>query len=80
MNPFEPRRSPKALENPPIREAEDLASANDCTGLVPAAIQDEYAAEDYAKLYAIHEQKPTRAEPLFTFPENPCPLPDRERS
>ena len=42
----------------PIREVEDLASATECTGLVPAAVQCEEEGENYAELYAIHEQKP----------------------
>ena len=42
----------------PIREVEDLASATECTGLVPAAIQTQEEAEEYAELYAIHRQKP----------------------
>ena len=42
----------------PVREVEDLASATECTGLTPAAIQSPEEAENYAELYAIHEQKP----------------------
>ena len=38
-------------------DVEQLASATECTGLVPAAIQTPDEAEDYARLYAIHEQK-----------------------
>ena len=41
----------------PIREVEDLASATECTGLVPAGIQTPEEAENYAELYAIHQQK-----------------------
>ena len=36
---------------------EELASATECTGLVPTAIQTPEEAEDYAQLYAIHTQK-----------------------
>ena len=42
----------------PILETEDLASATECTGLVPAGVQTPDEAENYAQLYAIHEQKP----------------------
>lgn len=42
----------------PILETEDLASATECTGLVPAGVQSPDEAENYAQLYAIHEQKP----------------------
>jgi len=41
----------------PIWEPEDLASASECTGLTPAAIQTPDEADNYAELYAIHEQK-----------------------
>lgn len=41
----------------PILEPEDLASASECTGLTPAAIQTPDEADNYAELYAIHEQK-----------------------
>ena len=34
------------------------ASATECTGLVPAGVQSPDEAENYAQLYAIHEQKP----------------------
>lgn len=44
--------------NPPILETEDLISATECTGLTPAAVQTPGEAHAYAKLYAIHEQKP----------------------
>ena len=43
--------------NPPIRKVEDLASATECTGLTPAAVQTPDEAESYASLYAIHRQK-----------------------
>lgn len=42
----------------PIMDVEDLASATECTGLVPAGIQTPEEAEEYAQMYAIHEQKP----------------------
>ena len=41
----------------PITDVEDLASATECTGLIPAGIQTPEEAENYAELYAIHEQK-----------------------
>lgn len=50
-------KSPTVPQNPPIRRVEDLASTTECTGLVPAAIQTPAQAENYAELYAIHQQK-----------------------
>lgn len=41
----------------PIRDVQDLASATECTGLIPAAVEDESEAQRYAELYAIHRQK-----------------------
>jgi len=43
--------------DPLVWDVEELASARECTGLVPAAIQTPEEAENYARLYAIHEQK-----------------------
>ena len=45
------------LRNPPIRDVENLSSATDCTGLIPAAVFTESEADHYAHLYAIHRQK-----------------------
>lgn len=56
MKPIE--NTSESLVNPPIREVEELASATECTGLAPAAIQTPSEAESYAQLYAIHMQKP----------------------
>ena len=39
-------------------DAEHVASATECTGLSPAAVQDDAQAEAYAGLYAVHPQKP----------------------
>ena len=50
------QKAPKAAT--PIMEVEDLASATECTGLIPAGVQTPEEAENYAELYAIHEQKP----------------------
>ena len=50
----------ETLFNPPIWDVEDLASATECTGLTPAAVQTDGEAESYARLYAIHRQKPVR--------------------
>ena len=43
--------------NPLVWEVEKLASAAECTGLVPTAIQTPEEAEEYSRLYAIHLQK-----------------------
>lgn len=39
-------------------DVEHVASATECTGLSPAAVQDDAQAEAYADLYAMHPQKP----------------------
>ena len=44
--------------DPLVWDTEELASATECTGLVPSAIQTPEEAEDYSRLYAIHQQKP----------------------
>ena len=49
-----PKRNPS---DPFEWDTEMLASATECTGLVPAAIQTPEEAEDYSRLYAIHSQK-----------------------
>ena len=41
----------------PIFDVEELASASECTGLIPAAVQTPEEGQNYAELYAIHEQK-----------------------
>lgn len=43
--------------DPLVWDVEKLASATECTGLVPAAIQTPEEAENYSRLYAIHQQK-----------------------
>ena len=43
--------------NPLVWDVEELASATECTGLVPSAIQTPEEAENYSRLYAIHKQK-----------------------
>ena len=44
--------------NPPAPEVAELASATECTGLIPSAVRTPGQARSYADLYAIHEQKP----------------------
>ena len=44
--------------NPPVPEVAELASATECTGLIPSAVRTAGQAHSYAELYAIHEQKP----------------------
>lgn len=51
-NPLKP-----PLQNPPIRDIENLCSATECTGLTPAAVYTQSEAEHYAHLYAIHRQQ-----------------------
>ena len=35
----------------------DLTSANECTGLIPAIAEDEEQAEAYEEMFPIHKQK-----------------------
>lgn len=52
------RDHPKPIpKNPPIMDLENLSSATECTGLTPSAVMSQTEAEDYARLYAIHEQQ-----------------------
>lgn len=44
-------------QNPPILEPEDVCSTTACTGLTPAAVCTDSAADNYAELYAIHRQQ-----------------------
>ena len=46
----------KDLKSPFCPE-QNVASATECTGLEAQPIIDRAAAENYAELYAIHEQK-----------------------
>ena len=46
--------------NPPVPEVAELASATECTGLIPSAVRTAGQAHSYAELYALHEQKPER--------------------
>ena len=46
--------------NPPVPDVMELASATECTGLIPSAVRTSGQARSYAELYAIHEQKPMR--------------------
>ena len=41
----------------PIYDVEKIASATECTGLIPAAADTQAEAENYAELYAIHPVK-----------------------
>ena len=43
--------------DPAVWDVQELASATECTGLVPAAIQTPEEAETYSRMYAIHQQK-----------------------
>jgi len=54
------RKAHKPIRNPSdpmVWDVEKLASATECTGLVPSAIQTPEEAEHYSQLYAIHQQK-----------------------
>ncbi|MBQ8537136.1 MAG: hypothetical protein IJ461_07035 [Clostridia bacterium] len=42
----------------PIYDIEKIASATECTGLIPAQVEDEAEVENYAELYAVHPVKP----------------------
>ena len=51
---------PRARQMPSgqMPEVAELASATECTGLIPSAVRTPGQAHSYAELYAIHEQKP----------------------
>lgn len=42
----------------PFYNIENIASATECTGLMPAQVENEEEAENYAELYAVHPVKP----------------------
>ncbi len=52
-----PRASKAPISNPPPVETNGLASATECTGLTPAAVQTPEEARHYAHMYDIHRQK-----------------------
>lgn len=56
---YSEKRPDSTLVNPPVQDVENLASAYDCTGLIPSQVLNDEEAESYARLYAIHMQKPT---------------------
>lgn len=58
MQPAVNNRDP--LSNPPMVEMENLATATECTGLIPAAVETEDQAEDYAQMMAVHPIKPNQ--------------------
>ena len=41
----------------PIFQAQEVSSATECTGLIPAGIDTEEEAENYADHYSVHSQK-----------------------
>ncbi len=43
-----------------VPEAEDVASATECTGLIPALPRDDAEANEAASLYAVHGAKGSR--------------------
>ena len=40
----------------PFYDQETTVSATECTGLIPAGIDTEEEAENYADLYSVHSQ------------------------
>ena len=52
------KKPEKERVQPLLYDVEELASATECTGLTPAAVQSPEEGEAYAQLYAIHQQKP----------------------
>lgn len=51
------RFSPAPIPNPPPVDVNELASATECTGLIPAAVQTPEEAQAYTHMYAINRQK-----------------------
>lgn len=48
-----PRKDRKPVREP-MYDIENIASTTECTGFIPAPVQDAQEAETYAELYAIH--------------------------
>jgi hypothetical protein len=55
---MKPQPRNDTITTPPIRDIEELASATECTGLIPAGVPSEDEAEEYARLYGVHPIKP----------------------
>lgn len=49
----------KAKKRDPFYDLQTTTSATECTGLIPAGLEDEAEAESYSELYSIHRQSPT---------------------
>ena len=46
----------------PFGMPEFVASATECTGLSPSAVLSEQEADEYARLYSVHRQRPSDVE------------------
>ena len=56
------KRKSRNPSDPLVWNVENLASASECTGLVPSAILTIEEAENYSQLYPIHQQKTVQEE------------------
>ncbi len=48
-----PRKDRKPVREP-IYDIEQVVSSSECTGIAPAPVQDDGAADAFAAMYAIH--------------------------
>jgi len=56
-------KAKKRPQGDAVREAETVASATECTGLMPALPRDDAEDENASALYAIHSGKGARSAP-----------------
>lgn len=58
-SPFADAADSILSETSPFPDGQDVASASEATGLIPAMPEDDEQAQSYESLYPIHEQKDT---------------------
>ncbi len=51
-----PRKDRKPVQEPGY-DIEQVVSSTECTGIAPAPVQDDAAADAFAAMYAIHRPK-----------------------
>ena len=66
-------QSKKPLPNPPLPETNDLASANECTGLMPTPATEPSELDSYSDIYDIPltESPKEQFEDQTHYPERP---------
>ena len=56
--PASPGDALRESTDTPFDMPEFVASATECTGLSPSAVLSEQEADEYARLYSVHRQRP----------------------